>query len=126
MGFSLAPKKQYSAFRDDSDIDIVIVSESLFRKSWDAYLELSSRYYLSGFKYIASNIFRRFVSLKYPDTRNSFFDEWSRKVEPCKKDLQLIFNIPNEINYRIYESWDSVAEYHCNGLEELRTMTKET
>jgi hypothetical protein len=124
LGFSLSPTKAYRAFQETSDIDIVIVSSEIFRKSWDAFLELQSKYYLKDYRFITSNIFRRFVSLKDPDTRNPFFDTWARKVEPCKKDLQLLFNIPNEINYRIYESWSSAKMYHCKGLEELRTALR--
>jgi len=120
LGFSLAPDKDYRAFSETSDIDIVIVSSDIFRKSWTAFIELHKKNYLRGYKEVCSSVFRRFVSLKEPDTRNIFFDEWSRKVEPCKKDIQTLFSIPNEINYRIYESWESVETYHCMGLIEMK------
>ena len=34
LGFSLAPKNRYRAFCDDSDIDIALVSSTLFEKYW--------------------------------------------------------------------------------------------
>ena len=119
LGFSLSPTKNYKCFDDESDIDLIIVSRELFRASWDAFLELSNRFHVNFYSGITSNIFRRFVSLKNPDIRNDFFSGWVKKVDPCKKDIQTIFNIPHEINYRIYESWESVESYHVNGLNKL-------
>ena len=133
LGFSLSPSKNYSRFRDQpdennqkSDIDLVVVSQSLFNKSWQAFLSLHLRTYLPVYAPIAKNIFKGFVSLKEIDTRDEFFDEWSRKVEPLKKDLQTIFNIPHEINYRIYDSWESVENYHILGLKALKTELEES
>jgi len=121
LGFSLAPKKAYRPFNnEESDIDLVIVSDSIFQKSWDAFLELNKRSPLRDYRQVASEIFRRFVTLKAPDTTSPFFDEWTRKVDPCKRDLQLSFDMPNEINYRIYQSWDAVQEYHKIGLNQLK------
>ena len=121
LGFSLAPKKNFRLFNSESDIDIIIVSPEIFRKSWDAYLDLSSKYFVKDYSFVSGNIFRRFVSLKTPDPRSAFFDAWSKKVEPCKKDLQVVFNISNEVNYRIYESWDAVKFYHQSGIVDLQT-----
>jgi hypothetical protein len=121
LGFSLSPDKAFRPFHEvESDIDVVIVSDTIFRKSWDAFLDLHKKTPLRSYKQTASEIFRRFVTLKSPNTSNAFFDEWSRKVDPCKRDLQLIFDMPNEINYRIYDSWDSVQEYHKQGLAQLK------
>lgn len=120
LGFSLSPINAYRLFNEQSDLDIVIVSSEIFRRSWDAFLDLSQKYYIRDYSQICGNVFRRFVSLKEPDTRNLYFDEWSRRVEPCKKDLQTIFDIPNEINYRIYETWEAVQTYHCKGLETMK------
>lgn len=36
LGFSIAPDKRYRAFGDESDIDIAIVSNTLFLKYWKA------------------------------------------------------------------------------------------
>jgi len=38
VGFSIAPKKRFRQFCDESDIDIAVISESLFTKVWkEAY-----------------------------------------------------------------------------------------
>lgn len=125
MGFSLSPLKDYRLFNEESDIDLVVVSESLFKSSWFAFLELHNKGYLNPYAHVAKNIFKGFVSLKQIDTRSEFFSDWARKVEPLKKDFQTMFNIPHEINYRIYDSWESVERYHIAGLRTLKSALEE-
>tara|TARA_R100001377_G_scaffold84244_1_gene67359 strand:- start:3894 stop:4484 length:591 start_codon:yes stop_codon:yes gene_type:complete len=124
LGYSITPSegKMFQPFSDDSDMDIAIVSPELFRQSWGAYLELARKGYLHGYQGITSNIFRRFVMLKRPDHRNDFFRSWNGKVEPCKRDLQTVFSISHDINYRIYESWEAVESYHCTGIQKLKNQ----
>jgi hypothetical protein len=122
LGFSLSPKNNFKVFEDDSDIDLVIVSSSLYRKAWDAFIDLSNRFHVHNYNQITNSIFRRFVSLKNPDIRNDFFKDWSRRMDPCRKDLQTIFSIPHDINYRIYESWESVERYHVAGLLKIKNV----
>ena len=120
-GISLSPEKGFKIFNEKSDIDLVLVSPELFKKFWDAYLDLYSQRKNFGYTYVASNIFRRFVSIKRPDPTHPTFKAWITKVESFNKDYQVLFNIESEINYRIYESWESVERYHHKGIEELKT-----
>lgn len=85
LGFSLSPKKNFKAFGDDSDIDLVIVSRSLYRKAWDAFIDLSNRFYLKNYSKITGSIFRRFVSIKKPDMRNAFFQRMVKKNGSVQK-----------------------------------------
>ena len=41
LGFSIAPGKLYRPFRDESDIDVVIVSSRLFDEIWEAVFSYS-------------------------------------------------------------------------------------
>ena len=127
LGYSITPieEKMFRKFSQESDLDIAIVSPDLFRKSWDAFIDLARKGYLYKYSTITGNIFRRFVMLKKPDFRNDFFREWNSRVEPCQKDLQTIFSISHDINYRIYESWEAVEQYHCNGLEKMKAFIGE-
>lgn len=125
MGFSLSPNNDYRAFNEASDVDLVVVSSVIFKSSWDAYLDLHFRGYLPSYAPVAKNIFKGFVSLKEIDTRTPFFDIWSRKVEPLKKDFQTFFSIPHEVNYRVYDSWESVERYHLSGLKTLKEKLEE-
>lgn len=126
LGFSLSPTKDYRAFNEDSDIDLVVVSESVFKSSWQAYRDLQLRGYLTTYAPEAKEVFKGFLSLKNLDTNASFFDLWSRKVEPLKKDFQTVFSIPHEVNYRVYDSWESVERYHLAGLKVLKKQLEET
>ncbi|HCG8169809.1 hypothetical protein P3633_22205 [Vibrio parahaemolyticus] len=126
LGFSLSPQKDYREFNDDSDIDLVVVSSPIFKAAWEAYLDLHLRGYLPTYAPVAKNVFKGFVSLKEIDNRSTFFDTWSRKVEPLKKDFQTLFGIPHEVNYRVYDSWESVERYHLSGLKTLKEKLEET
>lgn len=128
LGFSVTPTKDkcFSEFSADSDLDIAIVSPDVFRKSWDAFLDLYDRRRLyRRYQFITGDIFRRFVSLKETDSSNQFFRDWSAKVDPMMKDLQLIYSVKHDINYRIYESWEAVEHYHCQGLKKLQQIVQD-
>ncbi|MER5112094.1 hypothetical protein [Serratia marcescens] len=127
LGFSITPteEKMFREFSETSDIDIVVVSSELFRSSWAAFLDIQSKKYLKGYSAITSNIFRRFVSLKEVDATNEFFRGWIGKMEPCQARLQIVYSMPNEINYRIYESWEDVERYHIKGLAKLKEMIQD-
>lgn len=125
LGYSLAPEKKFRDFNEESDLDLVIVSRKYFHKFWDTYLDLHDNKINFGYQYIASNIFRRFVSVKKVSPTHPFFIEWISKIEKFNKDYQTIFGIHHEINYRIYESWDDVERYHLKGIEEIKEKLSE-
>lgn len=119
-GISLSPDNDFKLFDDESDLDLVLVSPKLFYQFWDAYLDLFREKKSFGYKFVASNIFRRFVSIKKPDPNHPTFKSWIERVEKFNKDYQVLFNIECDINYRIYDSWESVEKYHFKGIEELK------
>ena len=119
-GISLSPDKNFKLFDADSDLDLVLVSPTLFYKFWDAYLDLFREKKNFGYKIVTSNIFRRFVSIKKPDPNHPTFKNWIERVEKFNKDYQVLFSIECEINYRIYDSWESVEKYQYKGIEELK------
>ena len=45
MGFSIKDEQKYSPARPDSDIDITIVSESLFQEYWEAVFRFANDSY---------------------------------------------------------------------------------
>jgi hypothetical protein len=119
-GISLSPEKDFKMFDTESDFDLVLVSPNLFYQFWDAYLDLFREKKNFGYKFVTSNIFRRFISIKRPDPNHSTFKNWIERVENFNKDYQVLFNIDCEINYRIYDSWESVEKYHFKGIDELK------
>ena len=109
LGFSLSPKKNYKAFDDTSDIDIVIVDEELYKKYWDKLFDDYSRSILSGDKYtkIAKDVFKRFIDTKdrYYQGKKEYI-KLKKQTDDYAKDLQIKFHFPEEIGYRIYKSFN--------------------
>lgn len=121
-GFSLAPRKNFSAFGDQSDLDLVIVSPVLFRSLWDSYLNFISGYAGVSYSLVAKNVFKHFISIKDSELVGDkliHFSEWAIKVGELKRSLQLEFRMPADINYRIYEDWSFVERYHVAGLNDI-------
>ncbi|MBB6612410.1 hypothetical protein H7F15_15290 [Pontibacter sp. Tf4] len=126
LGYSLAPSKKFKTFDEDSDIDLVLVSNSYYNKFWDAYFDLYDQRANLDYKFIANNIFRRFVSIKNPEPIHPSLTDWISKVEKFNKDYQTLFDIKHEINYRIYDSWESVERYHIKGITEIQHQLRKT
>lgn len=121
-GYSLAPGKNYSPFTDKSDLDLVIVSENLFRELWESYLNYINSSTGHTYAPVAKNVFRHFISIKAEDVQGAqldYFSNWIDRVDKLKQTFQLKFKLPSEINYRVYDAWKYVEKYHVTGLNEL-------
>ena len=42
-----------------------------------------------------------------------------------EKDIQVLFNIKNDIHYRIFESWDAVKGYYLNSIITAKNQNME-
>jgi hypothetical protein len=128
IGHSLSPKKNFKKFDEDSalpawersDMDLVLVSQDLFYEFWDAYLDLYFEKRRFDYQFVTSCVFRRFISVKKIDPIHPTFRDWIERVENFNKDYQVLFDITCDINYRIYDSWESVEDYHFKGINELK------
>lgn len=125
--FSFSPSKKFREFNDDSDFDLIIVSNKMYSDIWNVYREIASESYLKEYSSKCSNIFNGFVSLKDTDSTYGKFvlEDWQRKVNTFKAELQLRFNIHHEVNYRIYSSWETVQDYHIKGITKLKESLNE-
>lgn len=131
LGFSITPKpgKMFRDFcpehqdeKEISDIDMGIVNAELFNKLWKAYYDLK---YLRGlpkkdYYYLSQNIFKKFLMINPEIREHPILEEWFKKIEPCVKDLQTLYGIRHDVNYRVYESWDAMKKYHVAGLSSLK------
>lgn len=126
--YSFSPTKNFSEFHEDSDFDLIIVSNKLFTRIWDAYRIISSNQFLHGYEKKCGNVFNGFVSLKDNDRTygNSTLEDWQKLILSFKTGLQLKFNIQHDINYRIYSDWESVESYHLKGITKLKNTLDET
>lgn len=120
-GISFNPSKKYKLFDENSDFDIIIVSPKHFNKLWTAYIEMFYRGIpMSEYGEVSKFIFKKFISLKNPTQKHPEIINWLKTVEPLVKDLQLFFGVEQQINYRIYDSWESVENYHYFGIQILK------
>ncbi len=121
LGFSVNPKKKFKLFNEESDIDVVIISQELFYLFWKEYLEDSySPIGIEKIGKISFGIFRKYIFLDGFRNENKFFRQWEVKTKGFEKDLQLLFGIENDIHYRIFESWDSAQKYYVNGIDKCK------
>ena len=121
VGFSLNPDKNYKEFNEKSDIDVIIISQPLFYKFWKSYLcDSYSALRVKNYYYVCSCIFRKFITFEGFNSRNEDFRIWQKQTMGFEKDLQLRFNIANEIHYRIYESWEAAQMYYIGGMQESK------
>lgn len=121
LGFSIKPTAQFRHFNDDSDLDIVIVSKSLFEQYWKA--ARNSNVSLEDWK-------SRGVYEDY------FFKGWMRpdKLRCGGEELDVknwwkyFGNLsrsrkygPYSINGGLYYSLDFLEHYQCDAIERIRT-----
>ena len=121
LGFSLNPTKNFKTFNDRSDIDIIIVSQKLFIEFWEQYLRDSYNptTRINNMHHVSFCVFRKYMTLD-SFRNNEYYNDWLRKTGGFEKDIQLHFQIENEIHYRIFESWDSVKMYYMSSINELK------
>lgn len=123
LGFSIAPQKLWQAFHDESDIDIVIISESVFTKYWSRlflFNENTSHDKREAEQYakFKDYFFRGWIrpdlfSYKYPD-KNQWFDFF--------KESSLKFGNGRKISCAIYYRFDFFEKYHANNIEQIRKL----
>ena len=121
-GYSLTPGRNYAPFGAESDLDLVIVSESLFRELWENYLGFVNSSTGQPYGPVAKNVFRHFISIKAEDVQGDqldYFSQWIGRVDKLRQTFQLHFKLPAEVNYRVYDAWKYVEQYHVAGLDAL-------
>lgn len=125
--FSFAPKKDFKEFNDESDFDIVLVSNDLFLYFWTAFYDISQNQRIKNFPSLTSGIFRKFITVKDDDPHyeHEALKNWQRTLTEFKTQLQLEYKIYCDINYRIYANWESVESYHLRGIKKLKEKINE-
>ena len=123
LGISLNPKKDFKVFDKSSDIDIIIVSRKLFNEFWEQYLNDSYNPTMGirNLSKVSFCIFRKYLTLD-GFRNNAYYNQWQRLTGGFEKDIQLQFQIENDVNYRIFESWDSVKMYYVSSINKLKGL----
>jgi hypothetical protein len=120
-GFSMAPGKAMRKFSEESDVDVVIVSQELFETVWtDIRTAIYNGY--SHLKGLHSNqIILRFVVLESEKRYSTtYLRNTARIVESLAGRLNLETRIQQPFKFRIYGSWNDVELYHSDGVSRLR------
>jgi hypothetical protein len=94
LGFSLNPQKDYKAFDETSDVDIIIVSQRLFYEFWEQYLNdsynLTTR--IKNINYVCFCIFRKYLTLDC-FRNNDYYNDWQKKQVILKKIYSYNFKL---------------------------------
>lgn len=123
LGFSLSPDKKYTDFHEESDIDIVLIDKKRFNLFWDASFNDFVKGKVKGtiYKNIATNTYKRFIDFKNDYVKNNdLFIKWEKETGGYVKDLQIKFDFPEIIGYRIYRSWEDYIMNIKNNIKDLQ------
>lgn len=125
FGVSMSPKpeKLFREFNDQSDLDVIIVSEQLFSEIWGEFL----RAYYGGYSWIkgrhGEDVFRRFIYLLGVERyETDYLRDTSRRLDGMKRQVLLSTGLRRKLKYRIYHSWEAAVDYHASGVMTLQRM----
>jgi len=124
LGFSIAPKKLGKPFDDDSDIDIVIISDRLFEEVWFKLIEYKDKVVIK----LDPEAKQRFRDLQmvlfYGQLR---MDKLANSFNFAKKWWQLFNQLSVEPKYgqrqiraTIFKSWNHACNYYEKSIEILK------
>ncbi|QGY79304.1 hypothetical protein [Sphingorhabdus lacus] len=123
FGFSMNPKpaKRFRPFNDESDLDVLIVSEQLFSEIWAQFRHA----YYNGYAWVkerhGGDIFRRFLYLLREDRYNtSYLRQAAKRMDEMTKEVLLQTGISRTLKYRIYANWTDAVSYHAHGIRKLQ------
>ncbi|MBP1174665.1 MULTISPECIES: hypothetical protein [Paenibacillus] len=129
IGFSLSPYKGLREFVKQSlndndkvsDIDLAIVSDSLFDEIWRAMRKHKSTYYMSNYQRVANSVFLGYINDKDFTDMPNFNSEIETRINNTNRELIEELSIIHPISYRIYRSWEDLEEYQLTSIEKARS-----
>ncbi len=112
LGFSIAPDKRYRPFRDESDIDVALVSPALFDKFWEAaYAFWKDRGHWVNQSEFQKYLFQGWIR---PDKLPT-----SDRFPECSDWWEFFRTLTNSNEYGLYQircalykSWYFLEQYH--------------
>lgn len=124
LGFSLSPPKPdkpsklFQPFNDDesvrkvSDLDITVVSESIFVEYWDLYRKSYKQLYESTYKeHIYNEIYRGFINEDNVKEIDGCRTKWNKRIAPIRASLKKELLFRHEVNFRIYRNIGDYKDY---------------
>lgn len=121
LGFSIAPHKRYRPFADTSDVDLVIVSDRLFAKTWESLYQYSEHGgYWERLNEFKTYLFQGWIRPdKLPNSRNfKFANDWWEFF----RDLTASHKFgPYKIRAALYMNWTFLESYQLRGVNACRS-----
>ena len=77
------------------------------------------------FNKVCFSIFRKYIIFDGFSKTNPEYLKWLKKTQGFEKDLQLDFEIENDIHYRIFESWDAAKDYYMSSIAKAKKIIQE-
>lgn len=111
LGFSIAPKKKYRHFGDSSDIDVVIVSDTLFSSVWaSVYSFWRDKVIWEAEADFKKYLFRGWIRPDKlpPSTKFNFSKDWWEFFRGITASGEFG---PYKISGALYKSWDFLESY---------------
>ncbi|GGD17920.1 hypothetical protein [Aquisalinus flavus] len=107
-------------FRDESDIDVVIISSAMFASTWRQLLKAYYGGYPEILKFHGKFVFRGFVNEPDRDFKSSVLNDLIKRTNDMKRRLQIQAGIKQDIKYRIYRSLEDARKYQAYAFEKCR------
>ena len=106
----------------ESDIDIAIISNSLFGEIWDKIREERKKNVIPKYTSITKSIFRGYINDKEFKDLEGLRKGWEEKISKCNILLQGELSIIHPISYRIYRNWEDLEDYQLNGIMKTKEV----
>ena len=111
LGFSIAPQKKFRPFGEKSDIDVVIVSDSLFSSVWSSVYSI----WIDKVIWEAEHDFKKYLFRGWirpdklpPSTKFTFAKDWWEFFREITSSGEFG---PYKISGALYKSWDFLESY---------------
>lgn len=142
LGFSLNPDAYFNQFSEESDIDIVVVNETLFDEVWSILLKWHYPRRYTGLENIANSRWAgsrqkdiywgwlspdeiRYEGLFFPNALKPLRDlstAWFNAFRAFSHYPELAGRV---MRGRLYRTWNHALLYHAEGLRQLKEFLRE-
>jgi hypothetical protein len=139
MGFSLSPDSFPRHFTDQSDIDVVIVSEAIFDRVWMTMLDWHYPRRITGLTNMDMNwsVHRRkelywgwfmpdkirYKGLTLPHALKplrNISTTWFNAFQSLSRYAEYSEIVERSVSGRLYRTWAHATAYHTDGLRQIR------
>lgn len=126
-GYSLSPSKKLKEFtieptaENKSDIDIAIISTTIFDRFWKCFREAYDVTNKRNYTHISRGIYRGYINDSNINKIDKCRIQWQDISNEATRRLKQTMYFKHDISYRLYRSWEDFEEYNLESLHELKT-----